>query len=228
MLPILPQELSNNDNERITNMRNISKSYYFRNSTKTGGILAGIRARFNRAFFERIVSILPAAILACFISGCDDKKPEIPSSNIRASELQGVKVSFSDQNNQILSVPDFVGKVLIIIFSTTWCPNCPDTIRSLEKLNAALSTEGIKNVKIIIVNLEDRELTEIVDHYRNIAATIEAYSIKNAQIDCIKGVPACIVFDKSGKAVFGHLGANDFSSDKFKNYIKYLSENGNL
>lgn len=190
------------------------------------GIVRKIKSKINKSNIKLQVTL--TLFFSFLICGCEDKKPQIPFSNISTSEIANIKVSFSNENNQILSVENFKNNVLIIGFSTTWCPNCPTTIKSLEKLDQYLKKENIYNVKIIIVNLENISLENSATHYKNIAETLKVYKIENAQIDCIKGVPACVVFDKTGKAVYGYLGANDFSSENFKNFVEYLSKHASL
>ncbi|MDR3179505.1 MAG: TlpA family protein disulfide reductase [Holosporaceae bacterium] len=162
-----------------------------------------------------------AALLA--ICGCDQSESSHPPFANSAGYLkEGIAFddTIYDANGNPFSLKDFKGKVVIVAFSTTWCPNCPNVLQSLDNLEA----KNIPNLKIIALNVGDEEINEIKIHYKihNIQLLDVYRSVNNEIMRGIRGVPACLVFDTDGKFVCGYLGKTNFCSQEFMDFISSL------
>ncbi len=122
---------------------------------------------------------------------------------------------------------DFQGSIVVILFSTTWCPNCPNVLQSLDKLADKLTELKVRNVKVLALNIGNDSLNAIRVHYKaNDIQTLDVYqSVPSRKVKNIRSVPTCLVFDKEGKPIWGCSGGNvDCNSAEFVEFIIKLSK----
>jgi thiol-disulfide isomerase/thioredoxin len=131
-----------------------------------------------------------------------------------------------NENGVEFSVGDFKGNVVIIMFFTTWCPSCPVVLKSMDCLVEKFKQEGINNVKIVPLNLGNDSVNRLKIYYkRNDVQLLDVYhSLPSNAMSEIKGVPCCLIFDKTGDPVCGYLGAEDYLSGEFVEYIKKIAQ----
>lgn len=144
------------------------------------------------------------------------------------------KINFSetiyDENNVAINLENLKGNVVLIAFSTSWCPNCPSVLASLDRLSEILKNRKIENVKIIALNVGSEHIDAVKKHFEDL-------KIKNLKIFNsispsimeklnIQGVPTCLLFGINGEYMGGYVGGDaNFSSDDFVNYIEKISAN---
>ncbi|MDR3151659.1 MAG: TlpA family protein disulfide reductase [Holosporaceae bacterium] len=95
---------------------------------------------------------------------------------------------------------DLNGSVTVIVFFTTWCPNCPHVLQELDRLAA----ENLDGLKIIPLNIGNEDAAEVKKHYDEHRITnLKAYtSIASEKVsNCIHYIPSCFVFNKNGELV---------------------------
>jgi hypothetical protein len=73
---------------------------------------------------------------------------------------------------------------------------------------------GSESVEYLKIYYKGRDI-QLLDVYHSLSPRI---------VTGIAGVPVCFVFDTSGSPVCGHLGAENYSSDLFADYIKQLAQ----
>jgi thiol-disulfide isomerase/thioredoxin len=153
----------------------------------------------------------------------------VPPFSFSAGFLPGGK-SFThkikNENHEEFSIKDFRGNVIVIVLFTTWCPSCPVVLQDMEYLVEKFRKNGINNVKIIALNIGNESLNLIKIYYkgRNIQLLDAYHSLPIEVMSDIRGVPACLIFDKNGDPVCGHLGATDYSSGEFIEYLEKLAK----
>ena len=84
--------------------------------------------------------------LAALLSGCDRLAP----SNVRsfnAIDITGAdyarRLELPDQNGQLRTLADFKGKVTVVFFGYTQCPDvCPTTLAELARIKQQLGAQG--------------------------------------------------------------------------------------
>ncbi|MDR2794278.1 MAG: TlpA family protein disulfide reductase [Holosporaceae bacterium] len=163
------------------------------------------------------------AALVVFCCGCDQSEsihPPFANSSRYLKEGIAFDDTIYNANGNPISLKDFKGKVVLVAFSTTWCPNCPDVLQSLDNLEA----KNIPGLKIIALNVGSEEINEIKIHYKshNIQLLDVYRSVNGKIMKGIQGVPACLVFDTDGKFVCGYIGKTDFCSREFMDFIGRL------
>lgn len=150
----------------------------------------------------------------------EDKKDDVLSF----SDIVGDDFIFSNEKGYKFSFANLKGHVLVIAFSTTWCPNCPIVLKSLDTLKKKLLQQEIYNVGVITLNIGDEDIKAVKDNYTNHnIENLTAYE-SVAHANNIEGVPVCFVFDKEGKLVSKYLGWHDFASNDFIAFLKKLAD----
>ena len=163
-------------------------------------------------------------------------------SNTKASDL---KKPFSDQPGYVEEVQEFdkviynidtkkeftikkdlKGKVVILFFTTTWCPNCPAVFKDLDSLADKLSKSNVSGVVIIPLVIGNDTENHIRNYYKvNDVQLLDVFKpIKVDDTENIGGVPCCIVFNKNGDPVWKFVGIANYASQEFLNFITALWE----
>jgi hypothetical protein len=98
----------------------------------------------------------------------------------------------------------------------------------MDSLVEKFAKLGIKNVKILALNIGEESINDLKIHYKaRDAQLLDVYdSIPTSALNNvgkIRGVPACLVFNKEGAPVWGYLGGADYNSPKFINFIRNLA-----
>ena len=124
------------------------------------------RRRFLRAGTTLALASLPTLALL----GCD-----APSSGGTAIAFKGIDItgaeyarslSLTDQNGQARTLADFKGKVTVVFFGFTQCPDvCPTTMAELAQVKAALGKDGDRIQGVFVTVDPDRDTAEVLKGY---------------------------------------------------------------
>ena len=84
--------------------------------------------------------------------------------------------ALSDQNGQLRSIKDFTGKVVVVFFGFTQCPDvCPTAMAELAGIKKSLGADGDKLQAILITVDPERDTPELLQAYmRNFDPTFLA------------------------------------------------------
>jgi protein SCO1/2 len=138
-----------------------------------------------------LVSALGAALAAC------DKlsKPVFNGVDITGAELGG-DLALTDHNGRKVSLADFRGKVAVLFFGFTQCPDvCPTTLSDMAKVMKLLGPDAAR-VQVLFVT---------IDPERDTPALLKEY------------VPQ---FDKSFLGLYGDAEATARVAKDFKIYVQ--------
>ena len=107
------------------------------------------------------LSISAAGIL----SACSEKKTEFRGVDITGAEYAR-DIPLTDHNGQARHIKDFAGKVVVVFFGYTQCPDvCPTTLQELVEVKAALGAQGDR-VQGVFVSLDpERDTPEVLQAY---------------------------------------------------------------
>ena len=79
---------------------------------------------------------------AGLLGACAEKKPEFKAVDITGADY-AKDFQLTDQNGQVRSMKDFAGKVVVLFFGFTQCPDvCPTTMSELVEVRKALGADG--------------------------------------------------------------------------------------
>lgn len=109
-----------------------------------------------------------AALAALALAGCQKASPDKPA--FKGVELTGADyartLNLTDQDGRARSLADFKGKVLVVFFGYTQCPDvCPTTMAEVAEVKRSLGADGDKVQGIFVT----------VDPERDTAALLKAY-----------------------------------------------------
>ena len=110
-----------------------------------------------------VVLALPAA--ASLLSACTQVKPQFQSVDLTGAEY-ATGFSLTDQNGQVRTLKDFAGKVVVVFFGFTQCPDvCPTTMSELAQVKKLLGADGDKLQAVFVSVDPERDTPEILKAY---------------------------------------------------------------
>jgi protein SCO1 len=184
---------------------------------------------------------LPFFLLCAILTGCGN--PRTPSAQFHAMDVTGIDYGrnfrLTDHTGEVRTLNDFHGKVVVLFFGYTHCPEiCPTTLSDLSLAIKQLGKDGPK-VQVLFITIDpERDTRELLAKYvpafnptflglyGDAATTAEtaaefhvtynkqpAASGKGYAMDHTAGT---FVFDRSGRLrLYGGYGqhADDFAHD---------------
>jgi len=118
-----------------------------------------------------VKSIASSALLAGtinllgLVSACSEKKPEFNAVDITGADY-AKDFALTDHNGQARTLADFKGKVVVVFFGYTQCPDvCPTTMAELAEVKKQLGKDGDKFQALFVT----------VDPERDTAVLLKAY-----------------------------------------------------
>ena len=141
-----------------------------------------------------IFSIITTILLFNFVS-C--------SSNSGAT---GAK--FTDEKGATVSLAQYKGDVVVVMFWASWCPGCRMVVPYLDKLTPGLAEKGVK-VLAVSNDQSVAEAKKYLSQLQQLNMTV-LYDLGGAVADSwgVRGIPTCFILDKKGKINKAILGCN--------------------
>ena len=102
---------------------------------------------------------------AGLISACSKDKPQFKNIDITGADY-AKDFHLTDQNGQMRTLKDFRGKVVILFFGYTQCPDvCPTTMAELAEVKKALGKDGDK-LQVLFVTVDpERDTPQVLKGY---------------------------------------------------------------
>jgi protein SCO1/2 len=99
------------------------------------------------------------------LSACSKGKPEFRGVDI--SEVEYARdIQLSDHNGQARSLKDFRGKVVVVFFGYTQCPDvCPTTMQEMAEVKKALGKDGERLQPLFVTVDPERDTAELLKAY---------------------------------------------------------------
>jgi protein SCO1 len=116
-------------------------------------------------------TIVLAVALCAALAGCDRAAtPAKPAMQFRGADITGAEyartLSLPDVNGQPRTLGDFKGKVTVVFFGYTQCPDvCPTTMAELAQVKKQLGPDGDKLQGVFITIDPERDTPEILKSY---------------------------------------------------------------
>ena len=115
--------------------------------------------------FQSITRVLSLALFVMALLACN-AKPNFKNVDITGSTAFGKDFSLLDSDGKTRSLADFRGKVVVMFFGYTQCPDvCPTTLTEMQQAITLLGPDADK-VQVLFVTLDpDRDTAEILKQY---------------------------------------------------------------
>ena len=119
----------------------------------------------RRAALKTLTAAGALSTLVSILPGCAPDKPQFKSIDLTGADYaQGF--SLTDQNGQLRTLKDFAGKIVVVFFGFTQCPDvCPTSMAELAQVKQLLGADGDKLQAVFIT----------VDPERDTPALLKAY-----------------------------------------------------
>lgn len=113
----------------------------------------------------RLVGTLGTTSAAALLAACSDSKPQFASVDITGADY-AKDLALTDHNGQARTLKDFAGKVVVLFFGYTQCPDvCPTTMTELAEVKRLLGAQG-DQVQGVFVSLDpERDTPEVLKAY---------------------------------------------------------------
>ena len=105
------------------------------------------------------------AVLLMILAACSPK-PEFKNIDITGSTAFGKDFSLLDPDGKVRTLADFKGKVVVMFFGYTQCPDiCPTTLTEMQQVMTLLGPQSDK-VQVLFVTVDpDRDTAAILKQY---------------------------------------------------------------
>ena len=163
--------------------------------------------------------------LFCFsiFSSISQANEDITLNNIVINETPRpiLSVIFEDFSGNEIYLKNYLGKLIIINFWTTWCAPCKEEMPSLDRL---YQDNNFKNLQVFAVNMEQPNTLKTKKFFSDLnIQKLEIFFDRNLNFVKefkLRGVPTTILINKKGEEFARIIGTADFFDKKF---LKWLS-----
>jgi protein SCO1/2 len=112
-----------------------------------------------------ILKAVAAGLASAALSACSPDKPQFKSIDITGADYAS-GFSLKDHNSFPRSLPDFKGKVVVVFFGFTQCPDvCPTAMTELAEVKRKLGSQGARLQGIFITVDPERDTEEVLKAY---------------------------------------------------------------
>jgi len=99
------------------------------------------------------------------LASCAESKPQFKSVDITGADY-AKDFSLTDHNGQRRSLQDFRGKVVVVFFGFTQCPDvCPTSLAELAEVKKQLGADGDKLQAIFVTVDPERDTAPVLKAY---------------------------------------------------------------
>ena len=114
---------------------------------------------------KRSLWLTLSLVVVLGLSACSQDKPAFRGVDITGADYaQGW--SLSDQDGQVRTLKDFSGKVVVVFFGFTQCPDvCPTALQEIAEAKQLLGADGGKLQGIFITIDPERDTPELLKAY---------------------------------------------------------------
>ena len=117
---------------------------------------------------RRLVASLVLGFAACslaFVTGCSPDKPKFNAIDVTGANY-AKNFALKDHTGQERKLTDFKGKVVVVFFGYTQCPDvCPTTMTELVEVKRLLGANGDKLQAVFITVDPTRDTAELLNAY---------------------------------------------------------------
>jgi protein SCO1/2 len=119
----------------------------------------------KREFLRCVITTTAAAGAVALMTGCSQSKPSFAAIDLTGADY-AKNFELTDQNGQVRHLTDFAGKVVVMFFGYTQCPDfCPTTMAELVEVKKALGKDGDR-LQVLFVTVDpERDTQELLKAY---------------------------------------------------------------
>lgn len=119
----------------------------------------------KRIALKKIAACVVFTGAAGFFAGCTEQKPAFASIDVTGANY-ATGFELTDHNGQVRHLQDFAGKVVVMFFGYTQCPDvCPTSMSELAEVKKALGANGDKLQGLFVTVDPERDTLELLKAY---------------------------------------------------------------
>ena len=119
----------------------------------------------KRQSMRHIASWLLVPALGAVLTACSENKPSFVSVDVTGADYAR-DIRLTDHNGQPRTLKDFAGKIVVIFFGYTQCPDvCPTTMAELVEIRKALGADGARVQALFVTVDPERDSPEVLKAY---------------------------------------------------------------
>jgi protein SCO1/2 len=119
----------------------------------------------HRIWHARFAALFLSLGALTFLGGCSDDKPKFVAIDVSGADY-AKDFLLTDHNGQPRSLPDFRGKVVVMFFGYTQCPDvCPTSMTELAEVKKLLGPDGDKLQGLFVTVDPERDTPGVLKAY---------------------------------------------------------------
>ncbi|MBP6645432.1 MAG: SCO family protein [Burkholderiaceae bacterium] len=132
-----------------------------------------------------VMATAVASVLGA-VSACSESKPQFKAIDVTGADFAKDFV-LTDHNGQTRTMADFKGKIVVIFFGYTQCPDvCPTSMTELAEVKKLLGSDGDKLQGLFVTVDPERDTAEMLKAYMgNFDPTFLALRAESAKLEPI-------------------------------------------
>jgi protein SCO1/2 len=117
------------------------------------------------------LTLLAVAVVTAALAGCERGAPgAAPPQQFKGVDITGAeygrRLELTDQDGKLRTLADFKGKVTVVFFGYTQCPDvCPTTMVELAQVKKALGPDGERIQGVFVTVDPERDKPELLKAY---------------------------------------------------------------
>lgn len=150
------------------------------------------------------------------LGGLSECQASVSGEPLRAADFQW---SFRTLSGRQVSLSQFRGRPLVLVFWATWCSGCVQELPSLERFREAL---GNTEAAFVAVALDDER--SVRDFAAKSGLRLPVYVATEDPPWSLRprAIPTVLVIDREGRVVLKRLGATRWESEKCLDLVRGL------
>lgn len=136
-----------------------------------------------------------------------------------APSIQIQKLEVFDQNNIKFDFKSIIGKKVIVSFYASWCPNCIDELKTLNRIKS----QKLNDIEIIAITDESIEKLISFKEKKQYPFTFLKLNSPFSAIG-IFSIPTTYLVNKKGEIVYNKVGYIQWDDESNINHLKSLMD----
>ncbi|NOX33723.1 MAG: redoxin domain-containing protein [Deltaproteobacteria bacterium] len=182
----------------------------------------------NKRFIVFFVSLFAVLLLPLSSAYPKDVKLDNQFKSLGIIRLAGIAPpaghDFFDMDGKLLRLSDFKGKIVLLNFWTTWCPECVYEMPIFEKLHKKINNKGLI---ILAVDLKESQ-SKVIKFIKKHKITFKIAMNKKGDMGRafgIRSIPTTFILNREGGLIGRAMGARRWDSQKSIDLFEYLLKN---
>ena len=119
--------------------------------------------------------------------------------------------TLQDVNGKSVSIKDFLGKKVVLVFWASWCPDCRDEVPELKAMQAKADPDKVAFVSISFDRTEQAWKDYVLENGLGGVQLFDASGKKESAVGSayhVKWIPALYLIDEKGRIQLGTVVAS--------------------